>query len=388
MHRPRSDHDGATPHSTGLAVLGLLRVRRSRGPRRPAPDRGARDRDARLRCSSARRTPSRRSRAPRSRRERGLCVAVIVGAPRAIRRRARSPRARAACSAPRTRSSSSRPARPRRPASPPSWLAGREPQGGRPTAWICRGVTLLAADRRRPTRSLRRPPRCASVRASDVPGGRPWPAMTPATASGHDDGLTPLTALDPAATQTVDELVRAMCHTAFGGRRLGEAADVLEAMVRDPDCYRVLTISGAMTIAKQGLLRLRDDRPRLGAGDRHDRRADDPRPLRGRGHAALQAPRVDARRGALREGLQPRLRHDRARAEPRRRREDPRAGARCAARRQRALEPPDHRAPRALPRAARAGARDPEERLPEAACRSSCRPSPTRSSGSTSRSTT
>jgi uncharacterized protein YyaL (SSP411 family) len=23
----------------------------------------------------------------------------------------------------------------------PSWLAGREPQGGRPTAWICRGVT-------------------------------------------------------------------------------------------------------------------------------------------------------------------------------------------------------------------------------------------------------
>src|SRR5262249_20826672 len=24
-HRPRSDHDGATPHSTGLAVLGLLR---------------------------------------------------------------------------------------------------------------------------------------------------------------------------------------------------------------------------------------------------------------------------------------------------------------------------------------------------------------------------
>ena len=72
--------------------------------------------------------------------------------------------------------------------------------------------------------------------------------------SGHDDGLTPLTALDPAATQTVDQLVRAMCHTAFGGRRLGEAADVLEAMLRDPDCYRVLTISGAMTIAKQGLL--------------------------------------------------------------------------------------------------------------------------------------
>src|SRR5262247_281408 len=72
--------------------------------------------------------------------------------------------------------------------------------------------------------------------------------------SGVDDGLTPLTALDPSATQTVDQLVRAMCQTAFGGRRLGEAADVFEAMVRDPECWRVLTISGAMTIAKQGLV--------------------------------------------------------------------------------------------------------------------------------------
>ena len=63
---------------------------------------------------------------------------------------------------------------------------------------------------------------------------------------GHDDGLTALTALDPVATQTVDQLVRAMCQTAFGGRRLGEAADVLEAMVRDPDCYRVLKTKAAL----------------------------------------------------------------------------------------------------------------------------------------------
>ena len=46
----------------------------------------------------------------------------------------------------------------------------------------------------------------------------------------------------------------AMSHTAFGGRCVGEAADVLEAMLQDESCYRVLTISGAMTIAKQGLL--------------------------------------------------------------------------------------------------------------------------------------
>lgn len=71
---------------------------------------------------------------------------------------------------------------------------------------------------------------------------------------GHDDGLEPLSPLDVGAAGSVDELVRAMSHTAFGGRRLGEAADVLETMVRDPDCFRVVTISGAMTIAKQGLV--------------------------------------------------------------------------------------------------------------------------------------
>jgi len=72
--------------------------------------------------------------------------------------------------------------------------------------------------------------------------------------TGHEDGLSPLTPLDPSKTDSVDALVRAMSHTAFGGRRLGEAADVLEAMVRDESCFRVVTISGAMTIAKQGML--------------------------------------------------------------------------------------------------------------------------------------
>ncbi len=72
--------------------------------------------------------------------------------------------------------------------------------------------------------------------------------------TGVDDGLTPLSPLDPSKTQSVDELVRAMSLTAFGGRRLGEAADVLEAMIRDEDCFRVVTISGAMTVAKQGIL--------------------------------------------------------------------------------------------------------------------------------------
>ena len=72
--------------------------------------------------------------------------------------------------------------------------------------------------------------------------------------TGHDDGLEPLVPLDIGRLDTVDALVSAMGNTAFGGRRLGEAADALEAMVRDPDCFRVVTISGAMTIAKQGLV--------------------------------------------------------------------------------------------------------------------------------------
>jgi deoxyhypusine synthase len=73
-------------------------------------------------------------------------------------------------------------------------------------------------------------------------------------ADGHADGLVPVHALDLSAIGSVDDLVRGMASTAFGGRNLGEAADVFEAMVRDPDCFVVLTLSGAMTVAKQGLV--------------------------------------------------------------------------------------------------------------------------------------
>ena len=72
--------------------------------------------------------------------------------------------------------------------------------------------------------------------------------------TGFDDGLEPLVPLDIGRLDSIDALVSAMANTAFGGRRLGEAADVLEEMVRDEDCFRVVTISGAMTIAKQGLV--------------------------------------------------------------------------------------------------------------------------------------
>jgi deoxyhypusine synthase len=73
----------------------------------------------------------------------------------------------------------------------------------------------------------------------------------------HDpvaDKLIPLEPLDPTSIHSVDDLVRAMSKTAFTGRQLGEAADVLEAMARDKDCFVVMTLAGAMTVAKQGLV--------------------------------------------------------------------------------------------------------------------------------------
>jgi deoxyhypusine synthase len=73
----------------------------------------------------------------------------------------------------------------------------------------------------------------------------------------HDpvtDRLIPLSPLDPTQIHSVDDLVRAMAQTAFTGRQLGEAADVLEAMARDKDAFIVMTLAGAMTVAKQGLI--------------------------------------------------------------------------------------------------------------------------------------
>ena len=71
---------------------------------------------------------------------------------------------------------------------------------------------------------------------------------------GAKDGLTPLEPLDITSVQDFDELLAAMGKTAFGGRSLGEAAEVLTQMVRDPECAVVGTFSGAMSVAKMGLM--------------------------------------------------------------------------------------------------------------------------------------
>ena len=71
---------------------------------------------------------------------------------------------------------------------------------------------------------------------------------------GFSDKLKPLRPLDLSSVKTVDDLVTQMSHTAFGGRSIGEAADVLYEMAKNRDCFVVLTLSGALTVAKMGLV--------------------------------------------------------------------------------------------------------------------------------------
>jgi deoxyhypusine synthase len=73
----------------------------------------------------------------------------------------------------------------------------------------------------------------------------------------HDpvkDKLRAIVPIDLAKCRTIDDLVRAMGDTAFTGRQIGDAADVLEAMARDKDCFVVMTLSGALTVGKMGLV--------------------------------------------------------------------------------------------------------------------------------------
>ncbi len=71
---------------------------------------------------------------------------------------------------------------------------------------------------------------------------------------GDGRGLEPLAPLDLNAVDSFSDLLAAMKSTSFGGRQLGEAADVLHEMAADEDCLVVGTFTGAMTAAKQGLV--------------------------------------------------------------------------------------------------------------------------------------
>jgi len=73
----------------------------------------------------------------------------------------------------------------------------------------------------------------------------------------HDpvkDKLRPIYPLDLSKIKTIDDLVRAMGDTAYTARQIGDAADVLEAMARDKECFVVMTLAGALTVGKMGLV--------------------------------------------------------------------------------------------------------------------------------------
>lgn len=71
---------------------------------------------------------------------------------------------------------------------------------------------------------------------------------------GWDDKLEPLAPLDINKIKNFSDMAAAMSKTAFGGRIVGEAVNTLVAMNKDKDAFVVMTLSGAMTVAKMGLL--------------------------------------------------------------------------------------------------------------------------------------
>jgi len=75
-----------------------------------------------------------------------------------------------------------------------------------------------------------------------------------ALSDGHHHKLEPVVPLDLRQIRTANEMLTAMRDTSFGARDVGKAADVLYEMVNDPDCFVVCTLSGAMTVAKMGLV--------------------------------------------------------------------------------------------------------------------------------------
>jgi deoxyhypusine synthase len=71
---------------------------------------------------------------------------------------------------------------------------------------------------------------------------------------GYSDGFEPVESIDLSKINNFSDMMHAYCNASFGARRLGTACDVLEAMMKDKDCFVVLTLSGAMTVAKMGLV--------------------------------------------------------------------------------------------------------------------------------------
>jgi uncharacterized protein YyaL (SSP411 family) len=139
VHRPRSEPDGATPNAAGAAALALVRVAALAGR---SDWEQVVQRVLRSNAIALERAPVAFPTLARAAAllERGLAVAVVIGAPddpatRALAQRARlllTPEDAVVVAAP-----GAAPA----PGLDPSWLSGRSAAGGRATAYLCRGTT-------------------------------------------------------------------------------------------------------------------------------------------------------------------------------------------------------------------------------------------------------
>lgn len=94
----------------------------------------------------------------------------------------------------------------------------------------------------------------APAKTARAPHGKSAHRPLEAYGTGFNDKLQPTEPLDLRRVHTVSDLVDAYSRCAIGARAVGEGAEILQAMAEDKDCFVVCTVSGAMTVAKMGLV--------------------------------------------------------------------------------------------------------------------------------------
>jgi len=139
VQRPRAEPDGATPNAVGLAALGLVRAAALTGRAEWAR---VVERVLRSHAFTLERAPEALPTLARAAAlaERGVSVALVIGDPEEPATRALADCARRALAAEDAVVVWAAGA-PAPPALDASWLAGRQPLAGRPTAFLCRGTS-------------------------------------------------------------------------------------------------------------------------------------------------------------------------------------------------------------------------------------------------------
>lgn len=139
IHRPRSDHDGATPDASGLAILGLVRLAAlgdARGEIGAFVDRSIEEQGLFLERAPQAFPTLLRAVALRAR---GIAVAVVIGAPNDAATQALAARARRVLR-PEDAVVVAAPGADPTPEIAQDWFEGRTAIDGRPTAYVCLGT--------------------------------------------------------------------------------------------------------------------------------------------------------------------------------------------------------------------------------------------------------